>query len=177
MLMIIGYVLLAVFIAFVFRFIVGLLEMFVLFLLFVISGFNKKYEGKDSGDRLAMLLDQHPKIFFSYRILFLTTVGAWYALIIAGVTFQFISGGGNVWVYTVLSLIWAFSLLNHTEAFHGILLSSCLVSLILVHLGFGILEVFAVWLLTILISLGYYYGRIDILRQQMMSDKHLGEYT
>jgi hypothetical protein len=173
MLTIIGYIILAVFIAFVFKFIVGLVELAVVFLLFLVSGFSKQHEGQDSGDRLAMLLDQHPKVFFTYRIFFLTTIGVLYALIIADVTFQFISGGGNVWVYSILSLIWGFSLLNQTEAFHGVLLSSCLLSLVLIHLGFGILAVLAVWLLTILVSLGYYYGRIDVLRQQMLAEKHL----
>jgi hypothetical protein len=169
------YVLSAVFISFVFKFIVGLIEFVVLGLLFAIVGLTKSHRGRSIEDRIAILWEQHPKMCFTYTILQRATIGAWYSLIIANLTFQFIDLGGNRWVYTILSLIWGLTLLNYAEAFQGILLSSCLLSLILLHLGFGILGVLAVWLLTILISVGYYHGRIDILREQMMSEKHLGE--
>lgn len=165
------YVGVACFISWIFKLAVGLLSglvgMIAMFLLGLKSGFKS--------DRMeALMLLRYPKTFFGYGVFVHATVGSLYALIIVLFTgYHVHENGGSLWLYIPLSFLWGLSLLNGAEAYRGTLLSSCLLGLILAYIGLGFLGPFVAWPLVLIASLFYYFGRIDLLKQQLLE---AGEY-
>lgn len=154
------YIFIGMVFAFFFKLIVGLVSGGIAFLFMSLLGFKDR--------KIDLLIIKHPKLFFGYGVLLNTTIGVVYSIFIALITLYFIINGGNRWVLMGLSIIWGFSLLRGAEAYHGVLLTSCLGGLIAFYIGLGIFGSALVWFIVATISLAYYFGRIDVVRQQMI---------
>jgi hypothetical protein len=157
---IILYIISAMIIAFIFKFSIGLITSAIAFLFMAILGFKEK--------KIELVLEKYPKIFITYSVLLNVLIGIFYYAIILTVTISFISKGGNHLVYMILSLIWGISILTGATGFFGILFLTCPISLIFDYLGIGNIVGF-LWIAVIIASLAYYYGRVDIIKEQMRS--------
>lgn len=161
MLNLIEYVVIGMVVAFAFKFVVGLLTVGVGVAVMALMGFKER--------RIEMLFLKHTKVFFAYGVLLNTTIGVVYCMVIALITLGFINEkSANAWIYKALSFAWALTILRGADLFRGILLSSCLGGLVLVYVGFGILAPVVTWVLVAIVSLAYYFGRIEVAKHQFI---------
>lgn len=160
------YVVIAAAAAFVFKMIVGIGFSLLGLLIMLLLGFKER--------RIELLIVKHPKVFVTYGTLANAIIGVVYSFIIFLVSSYFIYvRGGPYWLYVILSFIWAFTLINGAQSFHGTLLASCFGSLLLFYLGFLIFAPIVAWILVTIGALFYGYGRADMLREQMIQS---GDY-
>jgi hypothetical protein len=148
-----------------FRFVAGLIEGF---LMFVVAGLLTGFKGT-----LDERINLYPKRTFFVILLKNVIVGSINALMIFIITFNFMASvNGNYWLYVIASVFWSFLLLGYTPAFTGMYFMTSTVTLVLMWLGFSVLAPLVVAPLTFIISLVYYYGRIDAVLE-LEKERHI----
>ncbi|WP_042375290.1 hypothetical protein [Neobacillus jeddahensis] len=116
---------------------------------------------------IAERMEYYPKRFFFILLLKNVIVGSINALMIYIITFNFMfQFDGNYWVYVIASIFWSFLLLGYTPSFVGMYFMTSTVSLILMWVGFSILAPLIIAPITFIISLAYYYGRINVILEE-----------
>lgn len=159
MLNLILYLIVASILAGVFKLLVGLLTMVIAVPLLALLGAR--------GMELDQLFAKHPKKFITYGVLLNATIGVLYALVILTVTAYWITErGASLRLYQGFSVLWGATLITRAESYHGTLFWSCVGTIGLVYLTFGYYAPFIAWICVVIASAMYYYGRIDMLRQQ-----------
>lgn len=149
----------AMFAAWLYKFVAGFFFGILTYLTFFAFGLSGK-----SPDEAFI---ERPKRFFLTGILNHATIGALYSLFIFYVTVYYqLYYGGNYWFYIITSVLWSTTIISGASAFYGVLLATCTLGLISIWLGFGIIGLIIVWIATVLISIAYYFGRIDVIKEQ-----------
>jgi hypothetical protein len=143
----------------IFKWVASLVE---LFFMFVVTGLLTGFKGQ-----MEERMENYPKRFFFVLLLKNVIVGSINAIMIYVVTFNFMyQVDGNYWLYVMTSIFWSFLLLGYTPSFAGMYFMTSTVSLILMWVGFSILAPLIVAPLTFIISLAYYYGRINVILEE-----------
>lgn len=163
------YLICAMFTAWVYKSVVGLLSGAVAFVFMLIF--------KIKADEVDYFFVKHPKKLMAYSVLLNTTIGTIYSAIIAYFTLIFIGSfpGINYWAFTGLSLFWGLTIVAGSQAMNGTLLSSCLLSLILIYFGFGYWGPIITFILISLASMAYFFGRADVVKdnfEEGIYDEH-----
>ncbi|MGX1402373.1 hypothetical protein AB7M70_011846 [Bradyrhizobium japonicum] len=149
----------------VFRWVAALIE------LILVVGIGSLFTGFKG--TLADKMEWYPKRMFFLILLKNVVVGSINALMIYIITFNFmLYYNGNYWVYVIASVFWSFLILSYTPAFVGMYFMTSTVSLVLMWMGFSILAPLVVAPITFIISLAYYYGRINVILEDEQMRHH-----
>lgn len=159
MLTFILYAIIGGFAGWIFKFIAGLIEGFFTFLVFgVLTGFKG-----DFSDRI----QSKPKRFLFSLLTKNVIIGSLNAIMIFIVTTNFmLKYDVNYWVYVIASIFWSFLIIGYTPVFAGMYFMTSTVSLIFMWLGLSILAPLIIAPLTFIVSLAYYYGRVNAIIEQ-----------
>lgn len=143
----------------IFKWVASLVEIFFIFFVTgILTGFKGSIE-----DRMGL----YPKRFFFVLILKNVVVGSVNALLIYIITFNYmLNVNGNYWLYVIVSIFGSFLILSYTSACRGIYFMTSTISLIVMWLGFSILAPLIIAPITFIISLTYYYGRINLILEE-----------
>ncbi|OAS19287.1 hypothetical protein [Paenibacillus oryzisoli] len=151
----VGFVFTSAFLGYIFRMLAGLFEGIIIFPLF---GFKE-----ESFERA---MTRKPKLFLTVVIIKNVIIGLSNSILVLIVCARFVNEfNGNYWIYFCLGLIWSFSILGYNSAFIGVFFWTSFINFILMWFGFGIVSIITVGLLTIFISIAYYYGRIGMYQE------------
>lgn len=153
------YLVIAAVAGWIFKFIAGLVEaLFIFGVLGVLTGFKGTLEER---------MELYPKRVFFILLLKNVIVGSLNALMIFIVTYNFMFNvNGNYWLYVIASVLWSFSILGYAQTFIGVFIFTSTISLILMWFGFSILAPLIIAPITFIISLAYYYGRINVILEE-----------
>lgn len=140
----------------VFKWIAALIELIMIYGVGgMLTGFKGYLEDK---------MDAYPKRMFFVILLKNVIVGSINALMIYIITFNFMyQYNGNYWLYVIASIYWSYLIIGYTPSFTWMYIMTSTVSLILMWVGFSILAPLIVAPITFIISLAYYYGRINVV--------------
>lgn len=146
----------------IFKWVAALVEVFFIFVFSgILTGFIGSIEER---------MESYPKRFFFSLLLKNVIVGSINALMIYIITFNYMyQVQGNYWLYVIASIFWSFLILGYTPAFQGMYFMTSMVSLILMWVGFSFLAPLIIAPITFIISLAYYYGRINVVLEQEQS--------
>lgn len=159
MLAFLGYVAIGGVAGWIFKWIAALVEsIFVFGITGLLTGFKKSIDER---------MELYPKRFFFVLLLKNVIVGSINATMIYIITFNYLFNvDGNYWLYVIASIFWSFLILGYTPAFTGMYFMTSTVSLILMWVGFSILAPLIIAPITFIISLAYYYGRINVILEE-----------
>ncbi len=153
------YIVMAMVTAWVFKIAAGIIFGIPTFIFSLLLGLQ--------GIEIDEAFERHPRRFVLLGILNHSIIGAFYGFVIFLVTVNYLLYyGGNFWLYAITSVLWSLTIISGASAFYGTILAPCTLGLILAWLGFSFLGPIIIWVITILISIPYYMGRIDILKEQ-----------
>jgi hypothetical protein len=148
----------------IFKWIASLVE---LFFLFGIGGVLTKFSTS-----IDEKIEMYPKRMFFVILLNNVTIGSINALMIFIITFNFmLKFNGNFWLYVITSIFWSLLILSYTPTFVGMYFMTSTVSLILMWLGFSIIAQLIIAPITFIVSLAYYYGRINVVLEEEQVNK------
>src|SRR5690606_20174589 len=96
------------------------------------------------------------------------------AVMIFSITIYFLQRwGGNFWLYVILSCIWSIYIISINSAFPISTLFTSTGTLVLLWFGFGAYAWIITGVLTLLISLPYYFGRINTIQEQGNYERYI----
>jgi hypothetical protein len=145
----------------IFKWVAALVEGFFIFVVVgVLPGFKGSTEER---------MESYPKRFFFVLLLKNVIIGSINALMIYKITFNYMFNvQGYYWLYVIASIFWSFLLLGYTPAFTCMYFMTSTISLILMWVGFSIAAPLIVAPITFIISLAYYYGRINVVLEEQL---------
>lgn len=154
------YLFIAMLTAWIFKTAAGLILGIPGFLIMYLLGLKK-------GDSEDEIFERHPRRFILYGILNHSIVGAAYGIVIFLVTVNYLLHyGGNFWLYAITSVLWSITIVSGASVYYGTMLAPCTIGLILAWLGFSFLGPVVMWIVTLVVSIPYYMGRVDVLKEQ-----------
>lgn len=145
----------AFFLGWLFRFAAGIFESILIFPLFGLrkGGIERSFETK-------------PKRFITAIIIKNVIIGLSHSIYVLAVIYYFVyTYDGNYWLYFSMGVMWSFYIISYNNAFVGIYFWTSVINYILMWFGFGQFSIPILGVLTLIVSLSYYYGRIGMFRQ------------
>jgi len=111
-------------------------------------------------------MEQRPKTFITAVLLKNVIIGLANSVMILYITVYFVDVyDGNQWLYFSVGVIWSLFIITDQQSFTLVFLWTSTINFILLWFGFGWLGLILVGLITFLVSIAFYYGRIGTLQQ------------
>jgi hypothetical protein len=156
----IGFLIVGAISGWIFKLVAAIFESIIIFPLF---GFR--------GQSLGNAFLTKPKRLITVVIFKNVIIGLVNSLMILTVCYRFVvEYEGNYWLYFSLGVLWSLFIITDKSAFSGVFFWPSTVNFVLMWFGFGLISIIVVGLLTFAISLAYYYGRIEMMRQMYQDD-------
>lgn len=163
MLTFIIYIVIAMVASWIFKFVAGIIEVL-----------SMSFFGLFT-DNIEKNIELKPRRFFTVLILKNAIISLLNAFVIMWVTgYMILNYDVNYWLYVIASLIWSLNILTYLSITPMVAFLTCTGTMLCLIFGLGWIGVIILCTLTIIGSLAYHYGRINMYQQQF-SQNHFFE--